>query len=64
MQEPKEVDIVVAILMVTGQAAGPGAVPGPACCIDFGPFYANFVTYSLLIAYSISMCSFCTNGSF
>ena len=51
VQEPKKVDIVVTILMVTGRAAGSGAVPGPAYFMGFGLFRSNFGTYSLLITY-------------
>ena len=55
-KELKKVDIVVKILTLTGPAAGPGAVPGPTCCMGFGLFRANFVTCSFCIAYLCVHC--------
>ena len=49
--QPKKVEIVVTILMLTGRSVRSGTVPGPACFMGFGLFRANFGTYSLLIAY-------------
>ena len=61
-QELKKVDIVVTVLMLTGRAVAPGAVPSLACRMGFGLFRANFVTCSFCIAY-LPMCSLCNNGS-